>query len=99
MTQEIAKHTAGEWLVNPVNARVELAGADAPICALLWPTDLRSEAETFANARLIAASPELLSALKAIDDVLTIGIMNAPDGALGSAVADVRAAIQKATGA
>jgi hypothetical protein len=36
---------------------------DAPICGMLWPTDLRSEDETFDNARLIAAAPELLEAL------------------------------------
>jgi hypothetical protein len=55
--------TAGPWLVNPVSAWIEIPNADAPICALLWPTDLRSEDETFANGRLISAAPDLLSAL------------------------------------
>jgi hypothetical protein len=36
---------------------------------MLWPTDERSEAETAANARLIAAAPELLDALVAAEGV------------------------------
>lgn len=64
--QSSGAHTKGPWFVNPVNAWVEIPGQDAPICALLWPTDLRSEGETFANGRLISASPELLAELIAL---------------------------------
>lgn len=56
--------TPGPWLVNPARAWIEVPDADAPICAMLWPTDLRNEDETFDNARLIAAAPELLAALQ-----------------------------------
>lgn len=55
--------TTGLWLVDPVNARVLLGGRDAPICELIWPTEIRSEAETFANGRLIEAAPDLFEAL------------------------------------
>lgn len=52
--------TAGPWFVNPVKAWVEIPGQDAPICALLWPTELRSEDETFANGRCIVAMRNIL---------------------------------------
>ncbi|NYD88794.1 hypothetical protein HD841_000563 [Sphingomonas melonis] len=61
MTDQSGGHTLGRWVVNPFTARIDVPGRDAPICALLWPTDLRSENETFANARLIAASPTMFS--------------------------------------
>src|ERR1700743_2796692 len=51
------KATAGEWLVNPINAYVDAAQTDCTplaVCAMLWPTDLRTEDETFANAEFIA---------------------------------------------
>lgn len=61
----MSKSTPGPWAVNPYNARVDCAveskiGGLLPVCQLLWPTDERSEAETEANARLIAAAPVLL---------------------------------------
>ena len=61
--------TPGPWLVNAASAWVEVPDADAPICAMLWPTDLRSEEETFANARLIAGAPDMLDALQEIADI------------------------------
>jgi len=63
-----AKYTPGPWIVNPFNAWVELPGVNAPICAMLWRTELRSEDETLANARLIAAAPELVEALREFVD-------------------------------
>jgi hypothetical protein len=57
-----AAHTPGPWAVNPVAAHVDAFAGGEPlaVCAMLWPTELRSEAETEANARLIASSPDLL---------------------------------------
>lgn len=65
-----AKHTPGPWLVSPFVARVDNPRDNLPICALLWPTDERSEDETEANARLIAAAPDLLEAANAAFDFL-----------------------------
>lgn len=59
-----AQHTPGPWLVNPLNAWVEVPDADAPICSMLWPTDLRGEDETYANARLIASAPDMAEELR-----------------------------------
>lgn len=62
----MVKHSAGPWAVNPFNAQVDAFkdGRPLPVCQLLWPTDERSEAETQANARLIAEAPDMLAMLK-----------------------------------
>lgn len=62
MTEAGQMHTPSPWAVNPLNAQVD--AFDGAVCQLLWPTELRSEAETEANARLIAAAPDLLEALR-----------------------------------
>lgn len=65
---EKARFTPGPWIVFPFAAYVLPADRplpdDAPICALLWPTEERSEEETQANAALIAAAPKMYEALK-----------------------------------
>lgn len=101
-------HTAAPWLVNPSSAWIEVPDVDAPICALLWPTDLRSEDETFANARLIAASPALLEALEQTTDMLAdlypgfisgIGPYNEQIAECDALITAARAAISSARGA
>lgn len=107
--------TPGPWSVNPLTARVDCAvldedGDPLPICELLWPTDYRSEDETFANGRLIAAALELLEALEETWCVLrAAGLLNLTNGVqLGQTSWYVKAcdaeklsnaAIAKATGA
>ncbi len=96
-----AKHTTGPWVIHPdddlhpeysghVMTRDGYAVAD---CILEWSSI--EECEQIANARLIAAAPDLLEALRdclrRIDDAdETYG----PD----HAVTKARAAIAKATG-
>jgi hypothetical protein len=58
-------------VVNPFVAQVDcqqisVKGGLLPVCQMLWPTDERTEDETEANARLIAAAPELYEALEAV---------------------------------
>ena len=60
--------TPAPWIVHPFNARVDCQkisdkGGLLPVCQMLWPTDERTEQETEANARLIAAAPALYEAL------------------------------------
>lgn len=82
------KGTPGPWAVNPVSAQVDAMPSLLPVCQLLWPTDQRSEAETEANARLIAAAPDLLEALRyAIEQVPEL-----------ATVPGIASAIAKATG-
>lgn len=61
-------HTPGPWAVNPLRAQVDALPSAVPICQLLWPTPERSEVETFANAKLIAAAPDLYAAAIAARD-------------------------------
>jgi hypothetical protein len=95
-------HTSGSWRVEPwkyQNPEREVLtvqtdkDAIAHLCEL-WPPDER-QAERDANARLIAAAPELLAALRAavagIDSVDELtGIVSAGD--FGTTETDARAA-------
>jgi hypothetical protein len=69
-----AKHTPGPWQVNHNNP-LQVCDADgevrgcAPI-ATAWTPTQQITREAVANARLIAAAPELLEALKGAVDVL-----------------------------
>lgn len=99
----MSKHTPGPWYVGPYNriwrrSPLELyeygggVAGDSPIAAAFygrasWVNKFPSEA----NARLIAAAPELLEALE--------GLLNAlPSATTHPAIAQARAAIRKATG-
>lgn len=59
--------------VDPMKAWVLVPDRDAPICAMLWPTEMRSEEETRANAELIVelvnAWPAISEALRALPEV------------------------------
>jgi hypothetical protein len=59
-----ASFTPGPWAVSPFRAQVicDRFGKDGdflPVAQMLWPTDERTEAETYANGRLMAAAPDL----------------------------------------
>ena len=96
-----AKHTPGPWVVNPRNAIVDAMPSGVAVCKLLWPTKERSEAETMANATLIAAAPELLAELRKARDRLAsaMRIGGSSPEYIAEAVASHDAAIAKATGA
>ena len=63
-------HTPGKWIVRDIPSRDYYIGpADdggAPSIAIVTRRHNRTEAQTEANARLIASAPDLLAALKAI---------------------------------
>ena len=84
-----AKHTPGPWAVG---GRLVIAEKYGSVCAV---DD--GQSDYVANARLIAAAPELLAALKAITDELGV-----PDPGYPAPVANAaeiaRAAIAKAEG-
>lgn len=84
-----AKHTPGPWDEN--NGRV-FRGNSGSICIL---TDQHSFGEYRANARLIAAAPELLEALQSI---IEIGKRNTENPKYDGYYDAARAAIAKATG-
>ena len=100
-------HTPGSWinangLVNGRDSRLEYP--DTPSIDIFdaseWPENLSEEAQ--ANARLIAAAPDLLDALQAIVDEFPVaagtakGIPHDEQG-FGS-IYRARAAIARATG-
>ena len=61
----------GPWAKNPFTAHVDAfeQGYPIPVCALLWPTDLRTEDQSIADGEFIAHArtdiPDLLAALEA----------------------------------
>jgi hypothetical protein len=110
-TTQNAKHTPGPWRVDRYG--IVTGGADyctsvaecqVPPKSKFPPSEYaRLAAEQNANARLIAAAPDLLEALQLASDMLH-DVANAPgdplyDPTLHKACADARAAIAKAEGA
>jgi hypothetical protein len=96
-----AAHTPGPWRVTGPNIRA----GDALLAMVTdhWANETTPDAEKMANARLIAAAPELLAALQAILHDTTHDLAGLPrDEALDLifTVADTaHAAIQRANGA
>lgn len=66
--------TPGPWVVHPFRATVDAAGDGemVPVCGMLWPTGKRTEAETEANARLIAAAPDLADVAHMVLNTATV---------------------------
>lgn len=112
-----AKHTPGVWSAEHFTntARVEISGGklrllkdvEGNILAFLpqWLDTESEAAEAKANARLIAAAPELLEALEEVvnsqDERFPVGSIDAQDKwatRRTNALNTARAAIAKATG-
>lgn len=93
-------HTPGPWFVRtgPPNGVAVHWCLDGQICPLRWTDGLRPEVEArvLADARLIAAAPDLLAALKLIESVYRLNCVAV--GEPSSVLAAVQAAIQKAEG-
>jgi hypothetical protein len=91
-----AKHTPGPWCIDPHQSPEQpLTVFDGPNCGTLIAivSGDPDEPENEANAKLIAAAPDLLAALERIAAIKVTGY----DGDYGiQAIAD--AAIAKATG-
>jgi hypothetical protein len=83
-------HTPGPWRI--VNAGSAVFAHDGVMTASVYPADLWKKDEMLANARLIAAAPELLEELKDL-----VAFFD-PNGPLAENVKSARAAIAKATG-
>ena len=95
------KHTPGPWAYhNTPTPFIHVAAGGLPICQIYTSTAHgQSMGEQFANARLIAAAPELLAALQEVTMVLDALLNvrgNEPDQ--DSISGRARAAIAKATG-
>ena len=93
------KHTPGPWTVNIPNNRETairgIHGGDYVIADIL--NDGYEDDEQEANARLIAASPDMLEALRRVAN-LNENAGEIGDGMLRTIVAEARAAIAKAEG-
>ena len=66
----MTKHTAAPWLIGENRYDYDLIIRSAnndPVCSVIYAGYSKTEAK--ANARLIAAAPELLEALKELCDV------------------------------
>lgn len=94
------KHTPGPWEITAANVLGRMATVIDGICIVLGHGRIPN-----ANARLIAAAPDLLAALEAAEAAI-MDEVNASDGedhpvirAHAKVAAEARAAIAKATGA
>ena len=103
-----AKHTPGPWTTGRAINAVDM-GKFSFICPF-GANSADQVAEIKANARLIAAAPDLLQALENLTDAVQSGTSYADDTAAGKALSilsgrsgttwlsDARAAIAKAKG-
>jgi len=96
----MSKHTPGNWTMRESNFAFHVYGEfkkskNAFITAAYWsnPEYGASREEAAANARLIAAAPDLLTACE-----VSVYHLEAHLGASNPAVVAMRAAIAKATG-
>lgn len=95
-----AQHTPGPWSLGPSTKTLIRIMSDSPILPRVADA-VNGTSESEANARLIAAAPELLKILERIESIegeirinLNPGVHDDHD----ELIADVRAAIAKAKG-
>lgn len=84
-----AQHTPGPWKNDDGTIRSSCGVSIAAVLNIAWPLGRKPE-NPEANARLIAAAPELLEALE--------GLLEEVEGCMCTYEMVARAAISKATG-
>ena len=90
------KYTPGPWELTPYgNDRLEVQGGPGKLIAVVWPMDNYTTQANNTNARLIAAAPDLLAALKHCAAVLAAG-PTFPDTDRIGALKETLAAIARA---
>ena len=99
----MSTHTPGPWRVDPHDYEdIQTADGSVEIATMMnddFAYNVAPEAEAAANARLIAAAPELLAALRVVEQAGLIrqdGVIDA--GVLAAVQGVARAAIAKAVG-
>lgn len=90
-------HTPGPWTVNPIRPVQVATDTDTPQLVATAAAD-GDPYTAIANARLIAAAPELLEALKEVTRCLAWHAEYHGTGMDGKAVAEARSVIAQATG-
>ena len=90
----MSQHTAGPWTAHGTIVNKEGEDYEYPIAGMIGqvPDD-----EAYANARLIAASPDLLEALKVLIHDIEAWEKRTGIVQMGTAVSNAFAAIAKAT--
>lgn len=97
MTQ--TQHKAGPWHVSVSGNSMTVRHSSGTIARMAIAVQSTHAETGKANARLIAAAPELLEALQAAEELHQVGILNATVELVDRVVTLRRAAIAKATGA
>ena len=88
----MSTHTPGPWLIEPTDTSKAIVTDDCVICEMApWDDEYQDELE--ANARLIAAAPDLLEAAIALQVAAPLG-----QSEWNAAADKLDKAISKATG-
>lgn len=91
-------HTPGPWTVNVNNIGVDVVADSMTVAMTCSPTPNDHAPICHANARLIAAAPDMLAALTVVEAVMTIVPPRSDTAEYLEALDKVRAAIAKAEG-
>lgn len=107
ISTEKVSHTPGPWTAErndddecySIGTRANVPVGQRSVCLVHFGYDEPAESEQHANARLIAAAPELLAACKALDVALCNGFDTQDDRMAGrKALIAAREAVAKAEG-